>query len=116
VLHIRERTGKGSGWKNIIIIMYPNEQTYMPNENVNIEKHIKTSLLNTCVIIQNKTPEASTPTDPTPTPTIYNYNQTNEHLQKNCIGIPFGYACDICDRLWYMNDFRQCTVHRVMFQ
>jgi hypothetical protein len=32
------------------IIMYPNEQSYMLNDSVNIEKHIKTYLLNTCII------------------------------------------------------------------
>jgi hypothetical protein len=45
-----------------------------------------------------------------------NYNQANEYFQKNFIGNPFGYACDICDRLWYMNDLNQCTVNIVMFQ
>jgi hypothetical protein len=30
-------------------MMYPNEQGYMPNDSVNIEKRIKTDLLNTCV-------------------------------------------------------------------
>jgi hypothetical protein len=25
----------------------------------------------------------------------------------NFIGNPCGYACDICDRLWYMNDLKQ---------
>jgi uncharacterized membrane protein YukC len=33
--------------------MYPNEQSYMPNDSVNIEMHIKTSLLNTRVIREN---------------------------------------------------------------
>jgi hypothetical protein len=72
----------------------------MPNDSVNIEKRIKTYLLNTCVITENKaqenkTPQASTSTDPTPTPIIYSYNQANEHFQKNFIGNPFGYACDM---------------------
>jgi hypothetical protein len=43
----------------------------------------------------------------TPTPIIYNYNQATQHFQKNFIGNPFGYASDICDRLWYMNDLKQ---------
>jgi hypothetical protein len=38
---------------------------------------------------------------------MYNYNQANEYFQKNSIGNPFGYACDICDRLWYVNDLKQ---------
>jgi hypothetical protein len=55
-----------------------------------------THLLNTCVKAQeNKTPQASTSTDPTPTPIIYNYNQANEYFQKNFIGNPFGYACNV---------------------
>jgi hypothetical protein len=32
---------------------------------------------------ENKTSQASTLTDPTPTPIIYNYNQANEYFQKN---------------------------------
>jgi hypothetical protein len=79
----------------------------MPNDSVNIEKHIKTYLLNTCVITENETPQASTSADPTPTPIIYSYNQANEEFQKNFIRNPFGYACDICDRLWYMNNLKQ---------
>jgi hypothetical protein len=55
---------------------------------------------------ENKTPQSSTSTDPTPTPIIYNYNQANEYFQKNFIGNQFVYACDICDRLWYMNDLK----------
>jgi hypothetical protein len=31
------------------VIMYPNNQSYMPNDSVNTEKSIKTYLLNTCV-------------------------------------------------------------------
>jgi CTP:phosphocholine cytidylyltransferase-like protein len=55
----------------------------MPSNSVNTEKHIKTYLLNTYVITENaklkknvrkKTPQASTSTDPTPAPIIYNYN------------------------------------------
>jgi hypothetical protein len=38
---------------------------------------------------------------------IYNYNEANEYFQKNFIGISFSYACDINDRLWYMNDLKQ---------
>jgi hypothetical protein len=33
--------------------MYPNEQSYMPEDSVNVEKHIKSYLLNTCVIIED---------------------------------------------------------------
>jgi hypothetical protein len=43
----------------------------------------------------NRTPQASTSTDPTPTQIIYDYNQANEYFQKNFIGNPFGYACDM---------------------
>jgi hypothetical protein len=39
---------------------------------------------------ENKTPQASTSTDPTPALIIYNYNQTNEYFKKNFIGNPFG--------------------------
>jgi hypothetical protein len=35
------------------VIMYPNEERYMPKGSVNIEKHIKTYLLNTCVFNVN---------------------------------------------------------------
>jgi hypothetical protein len=49
---------------------------------------------------ENKTSQASTSTDPTPTPIIYNYDQANEYFEKNFIGNPVGYACDICDRLY----------------
>jgi hypothetical protein len=56
---------------------------------------------------ENKTPRASTFTDPTPTPIIYKYNQASEYFQKNFIGNSFGYVCKICDRLWYMNDLKQ---------
>jgi hypothetical protein len=31
------------------VVMYPNYQSYMPKDRVNIEKHIKTYLLNKCV-------------------------------------------------------------------
>jgi hypothetical protein len=56
--------------------MYPNEQSYMPNGSVNIEKHIKTSAENlhnsrNCKAQENKTPQASTSTDLTPTPYIH---------------------------------------------
>jgi hypothetical protein len=56
---------------------------------------------------ENETPQASTSTGPTPTPIIHNYNKANEYFQKNFIGNPFGYACNICDSLWYMNDLKQ---------
>jgi hypothetical protein len=46
-------------------------------------------------------------TDTTPSPIIYNYNQANEYFQKNFIRNPFGYAYDICDKLWHMNDLKQ---------
>jgi hypothetical protein len=35
------------------VIMYTNDQSYMPNDSVNIEKNIKTYLLNTCVFNLN---------------------------------------------------------------
>jgi hypothetical protein len=53
---------------------------------------------------ENKTPQASTSTDPTPNPIIYNYNQANEYFRKNFIGNP---ASGICNILWYMNDLKQ---------
>jgi hypothetical protein len=56
---------------------------------------------------QKKTPQASMSTHPTPTPIIYNSNQANEYLQKHFTGNPSGYACNICDRLWFMNDLKQ---------
>jgi hypothetical protein len=56
---------------------------------------------------ENKTPRASTSTDTTPTPIIYNYDHANEYFKKKFICNPFGYACDICDRLWYMNDLKK---------
>jgi hypothetical protein len=56
---------------------------------------------------ENKALHASSSTDPTPTPIIYNYDQANEYFQRNFTGNPFVYACDICDRLWYMNDSKQ---------
>jgi hypothetical protein len=62
---------------------------------------------------KNTTPQASTSTDPTPIPIIYNYNEANEYFQKNFIGNPFGHACDICDRLWYMNDLKQVKEKRI---
>jgi hypothetical protein len=48
---------------------------------------------------ENKTSKASTATDPTLISIIYCYNQANEYFQKNFIRNPFGYACEICDRL-----------------
>jgi hypothetical protein len=56
---------------------------------------------------ENKTPKASMSTDPTPTSIMCNYNQTNEYFQKNFIGNPVGYACDICDRSWHMDDLKE---------
>jgi hypothetical protein len=41
---------------------------------------------------ENKTPQASMSTNPTPTPFTCNYNQANEYFQNNFIGNPFGYA------------------------
>jgi hypothetical protein len=35
------------------VIMYPNDQSYMPKDSANIEKFIKTYLLNTCVFNVN---------------------------------------------------------------
>jgi hypothetical protein len=48
---------------------------------------------------ENKTSQASTSTDPAPTPIIYNYNKVNECFPKIVIGNPYGYACNICDRI-----------------
>jgi hypothetical protein len=56
---------------------------------------------------ENKTSQTYTSTAPTPIPIIYNYNEANKYFQKNFIGNSFGYACDIYDRLWYMNDLKQ---------
>jgi hypothetical protein len=58
---------------------------------------------------ENKTPQASTSNEPTPIRITYNCNQANEYeyFQKNFYGNPFSYACDICDRLWHMNDLKQ---------
>jgi hypothetical protein len=36
---------------------------------------------------ENITPQASTSTDPTPTPIIYNYNEVTEYFQKNFLVI-----------------------------
>jgi hypothetical protein len=44
---------KASGQKKIIVVMYPNEHSYMPQDSVNIEKHTTTYLLNTCVFNVN---------------------------------------------------------------
>jgi hypothetical protein len=60
---------------------------------------------------ENKAPQVSTSTDPTPTPVIYNYNQTNECVQKNFIGNPFSNACDMCERLCYMNELNHYKKH-----
>jgi hypothetical protein len=56
---------------------------------------------------ENKTPQGFMSTDPTSASVIYNYYQANEYFLKNFIGNPFGYACNICDRLWYMNDLKK---------
>jgi hypothetical protein len=79
--------------------MYPNEQSYMrqceyreTHRNIsaeNMRNYRKRKAQ------ENKTPRASTLTDPTPTPIIYSYNQASEYFQKNFFGNPFGYACDI---------------------
>jgi hypothetical protein len=37
----------------VVVIMYPDEQSYMPDDSMNIERHIKPYLLNTCVITEN---------------------------------------------------------------
>jgi hypothetical protein len=84
----------------------------MLNDSVNIEKHTKTYLLKTCVIKENAKlrkikKQASTSTDLTPTAITYNYDQANEYFQKNITGNSSGYACDICDRLWYINDLKK---------
>jgi hypothetical protein len=57
----------------------------------------------------NKIKEVSTSTDPSSAPLLllYCYSEASEYFQKNLIGNPFGYACDICDRLRYMNDLKQ---------
>jgi hypothetical protein len=60
---------------------------------------------------ERKASQAFTSTDPTPTPVIYSYNKANKYFQKNFFGYPFGYACDICDRLLYMNDLKQVFRH-----
>jgi hypothetical protein len=86
--------------------MYPNKQSYMPNDSVNMEKHknLYAEYMRNYrkrkveeKVQENKTPQASTSTDPTPTPIIYYYNQANEYFQKKFVGNPFGHACDICD-------------------
>jgi hypothetical protein len=59
-----------------------------------------------CKSQENKT-QASTSTDLTPTAITYNYDQDNEYFQNNVIGNASGYACDICDRIWYINDLKQ---------
>jgi hypothetical protein len=97
--------------------MYPNKQSYIPKDSLNIEKHKNLSAeymrnYRKSKAQKNKTPQASTSTDPTPTPIICNYNQANEYFQKNFIGNPFGYACNICGRL-----HRSATknLHRIFF-
>jgi hypothetical protein len=82
---------------------------------VNIEEHIKQISAENVrnyrklKAQENERPQASTSTDPTQTPIMYNYDQANEYFQNNFIGNPFGYAFDIhtCDRLRHMNDLKQ---------
>jgi hypothetical protein len=75
----------------------------MANDSVNIKKDIETYLLNTCVITQNaklrKIKHHKHLRQLTQHQRIYSYNHSNEYFQKNFIGNPFVYACDICDRL-----------------
>jgi hypothetical protein len=91
--------GKRSGYKKIIVIMYPNEQSYMPNDSMNIEKNIKIYLLSTCIITENaklrekKKHKHLHQLTSHQLQLYYNYNQANEYFQKNFIGNPFGYAC-----------------------
>jgi hypothetical protein len=65
---------------------------------------------------RRKTSQASTSTDPIPTPVIYRYNQMNGYFEKNFTGYPFGYYCDICDRIWYMNDLKQVKEKHISVQ
>jgi hypothetical protein len=44
---------------------------------------------------------------------MYNYDQASEYFQKKFSSNPFGYARDICDRLWYMNDLKQ-VIHIIV--
>jgi hypothetical protein len=63
--------------------MYPNKESYMPNDSVNIDKHIKSLSAEYMrnyrkrkaqeKAQENKLPQASMSTDPTPTPIIHNY-------------------------------------------
>jgi hypothetical protein len=94
----------------------------MPKDNVNIEKHIKTYVLNTCVITENAKLRKNLKKIKrhkhlrqliTRTPITYNYNQANEYFQRNFYDNPFGYACDICDTLWYINDLKQVKEKRI---
>jgi hypothetical protein len=39
--------------------MYPNEDSYMPNDSMNIEKHIKNYLRNTCLFNVNRVNQGS---------------------------------------------------------
>jgi hypothetical protein len=80
----------------------------MPNKSVNKEKHKNVSAEYMCTYRRSKTlekaqenkiPQTSTSTDTTPLPIIYDYNRANKYFQNNIIGNPFGYTCDICDRL-----------------
>jgi hypothetical protein len=64
---------------------------------------------------ENKTPQKSTSADPTPIPIIYTYNEASEYFQKNFVGNPFIYACDIGDRLWYMNAIKRVKELELQF-
>jgi hypothetical protein len=77
-------TGKGSGQKKTIVIMYPNEQSYMPKDSVNIEKH--TNLI-TCVITEYA--KLRKMKDPTPIPIIYDYNKPMNTFKRILLIIHF---------------------------
>jgi hypothetical protein len=68
--------------------MYSNEQTYMLNDSMNIEKHIKTYLLSTCVIIENINLRKNKTTSnyvywPYTSSNYIQFNQANLYLQRN---------------------------------
>jgi hypothetical protein len=62
---------------------------------------------------ENKTPQATTSTDPTPTPIIYNFNHANKNFQNNVLVIHV-IMLAICDRLWCMNDLKQVTEKHIV--
>jgi hypothetical protein len=84
----------------------------MPNDSVNLDKHIKTYLLEASVITENvkvgkiKHHKHLRQLNRHQLQ-LYNYDHASEYFQKNLIRNPFGYACDICHRLWYMNYLKQ---------